>query len=368
MKKIKNLKFLAFFFFVFLILPTLTLAHKFEYFINNADQKIQAKNDCNANCEENCINEELPINGTGYYECPIDIDSNAKYPTKFEISESAIEIKNGVRKIISINFNGEGDVMLSGQCVSTNNNVFSVTKTDESSKTIKYRIDSKGVGTASLSCTYIVKTRSGATPKQKNERISVTVTPKSATSGADMSACEKCSGKCIIEGKFDERNSDQSEKTYKCVKRTANNLYKYNNNALTKVSGNYLCAYTSNISSAFSYVCEDEYNFNSNLTDYESEINAEISSVSCEELLEGNPELFVKLFIIVIRVGAPILLIALSAADFMKAISKQEEDALVKAWKTFGTRCVIVVLIMLLPTLLNILSRLFGIFDSCGIW
>lgn len=90
--------------------------------------------------------------------------------------------------------------------------------------------------------------------------------------------------------------------------------------------------------------------------------------LTCFGILGNNGSAIVKFFIIVIRILTPILLFLLTAAEFMKAIPAQDEDAMIKAWKKFGTRAIITVLIMLLPTFLNILGTLTGLFDSCGIW
>ncbi|MBQ3142496.1 MAG: hypothetical protein IJB82_03215 [Bacilli bacterium] len=103
---------------------------------------------------------------------------------------------------------------------------------------------------------------------------------------------------------------------------------------------------------------EDEGNLNIKIGD----------ELTCEELLTDNAKLFVKYAIVFIRIISPILMIVLSSFDFMKAISSKDDDELKKAFKRLETRGIILVLIMLLPTIINILSRLFGVFDSCSIW
>lgn len=92
------------------------------------------------------------------------------------------------------------------------------------------------------------------------------------------------------------------------------------------------------------------------------------NSTSCSEILGNGGQSIVKVFIVVIRIFAPILLIALSAKDFMAAIPAQDEEATMKAWKTMGTRAIITIIIMLLPTFLNLMGKLFNIFDSCDVW
>lgn len=88
----------------------------------------------------------------------------------------------------------------------------------------------------------------------------------------------------------------------------------------------------------------------------------------CFDIIGTNGQDIIRLFIIGIRILAPILLFVFTAFEFMKAISSQEEEAVIKAWKRFGTRAIITVLIILLPTLMNIIGKLFNLFDTCGVW
>lgn len=92
------------------------------------------------------------------------------------------------------------------------------------------------------------------------------------------------------------------------------------------------------------------------------------SEMSCEDIIGKNGQILVKFGLLAVRIITPILLFILTAFEFMKAIPQQDEDAIIKAWKRFGTRGVIAAIIMLLPTFLNILGMLTGIFDNCGIW
>lgn len=89
---------------------------------------------------------------------------------------------------------------------------------------------------------------------------------------------------------------------------------------------------------------------------------------TCENIIGPGGISIVKLFIVVIRILTPILMIVLSSYDFMECVPNKDDDAMFKAWKRLETRAIVAVLIMLLPTLLNLVTKLFGIFDSCSIW
>lgn len=91
-------------------------------------------------------------------------------------------------------------------------------------------------------------------------------------------------------------------------------------------------------------------------------------AATCEKIIGDAGVSLVKIFIVVIRIFTPILLIALSAKDFMAAVPAQDEEATMKAWKTMGTRAIITIIIMLLPTFINVIGKMFNMFDSCSIW
>lgn len=207
-----------------------------------------------------------------------------------------------------------------------------------------------------------------------SEFLDVYISPSNTPQYDSIADCNKCSSEeqCIVEGNYSINKNKIPKES--CIQVSVNNLYVLYNSKLSKATqGYYLCSPNSKKPK---YRCGKIDSTNKDTGDLENLLGGiQIGDeLTCEELLCGNEkkpcnaQLFVKLGIIVLRVISPILLIALSAADFMKAISQQEEDAMIKAWKRFGTRCVIVVIIMLLPTILNILSTLLGIFDSCGIW
>lgn len=93
-----------------------------------------------------------------------------------------------------------------------------------------------------------------------------------------------------------------------------------------------------------------------------------ILETTCEDLLTTNAKKAIQLGIIAIRIIAPVLLFVLSLKEFLQAIASQKDDAVQTAWKKFGVRAGVTVAIMLIPTFLNIIFRLTGQFDNCGIW
>jgi len=70
-----------------------------------------------------------------------------------------------------------------------------------------------------------------------------------------------------------------------------------------------------------------------------------------------------------IKVAAPILLIALSSLDYIKAITSKDADELKKANERFIKRLVAAVVLFLLPFILDLTFELFGVYDmqTCGI-
>ena len=326
------------------------------------------KQECDAFCSSTCKFIDGGMEADGYM-CQKDVlDSDkSKYPTKYSVSDTSVEVKKGAAVEITLTFEFEKEITegkkYDGKCFSVDNNI-KIQKSSSTGNEISYKITGNTATptgkNAEVKCIYAGQTN------YLSKAISVKVTP--AQTYNNMSDCNDCRDKCIVDGVFSVKKKDTSGAgiNNKCVQITVDNLYVlYNNKESKALKGDFLCGTTNNIDNV-KYTCDDQYNLED--TEIDTSINFKPGSISCEELLDGNPILFVKLFIIIIRVLSPILLIALSAADFMKAISQQEEDAALKAWKRFGTRCIIVTIIMLLPTILNILSRLFDVFDSCGIW
>ena len=75
----------------------------------------------------------------------------------------------------------------------------------------------------------------------------------------------------------------------------------------------------------------------------------------CKTIFGDNTLKMIKDAYNILRFAVPIVLIGLSTADFIKAVSGQNADDLQKAIKRLGTRLVIGVLILVLPTILYFL-------------
>ena len=75
----------------------------------------------------------------------------------------------------------------------------------------------------------------------------------------------------------------------------------------------------------------------------------------CKVLFGNNTMKFMKDAYNILRFAVPIVLLALSSADFIKAVSAQNADDLQKAIKRLGSRLIIAILIFVLPTILYFL-------------
>ncbi len=93
---------------------------------------------------------------------------------------------------------------------------------------------------------------------------------------------------------------------------------------------------------------------------------------NCESLF-GNPKKdgtfanFLQQIFTIMGYAAPILCLALSTFDFVKAAASQDKDALNKAIKSTIKRLILAVILFFLPTLINFLFPLFGWYGTCGI-
>ena len=190
--------------------------------------------------------------------------------------------------------------------------------------------------------------------------------------------CKECSNKCyIVNGTYD--NSISVEKTgYSSISIPSG--YSIYSSDGSKISTSKL--YYKTESNELLFGCkEDKKNnvtvnttnsstekTNSNTNNNEIGIPELAGEKKCEEIIGENGQVLIKAGIVAVRIITPILLFTLSTFEFMKVIPSKDEDGLQKAWKRFGTRCIITVIIMLIPTFLNLLSDLTGAFDSCGIW
>ncbi len=69
----------------------------------------------------------------------------------------------------------------------------------------------------------------------------------------------------------------------------------------------------------------------------------------------------------VIKLLVPVLLIVLTVVEFTKAVTSGKNDAIQVAFKHTVTRLIVGFLIFLLPTLIDFIMELLGLYDTCGI-
>ncbi len=101
-----------------------------------------------------------------------------------------------------------------------------------------------------------------------------------------------------------------------------------------------------------------------------------LGNTTCESLFSdsnGKPNSFYTIVqhgVNIIKFGAIILVVVLSIMEFFKAITSKDDVALKKAMTNTGLRLILGIAIFFLPTILNLLLKLFNIGgDSplCGI-
>lgn len=92
----------------------------------------------------------------------------------------------------------------------------------------------------------------------------------------------------------------------------------------------------------------------------------------CDALF-GDPEdedsvaHFLQELFDVFKFLGPLLCIVLSVMEFLKAVTSQDKDALMKAMKRTGIRIVLALILFFLPTLINFLFPLLGWYGTCGV-
>lgn len=69
----------------------------------------------------------------------------------------------------------------------------------------------------------------------------------------------------------------------------------------------------------------------------------------------------------VLKFGTPLVCIVLSIMEFLKAVTSQDKDALIKATKRTGIRVVLCLVLFVIPVLINFLFPLFGWNGTCDI-
>ena len=90
------------------------------------------------------------------------------------------------------------------------------------------------------------------------------------------------------------------------------------------------------------------------------------SPTTCDSLFGTNTKLgkYIHDAYNILRIVAPLLLLGLSTADFVKAIVEQDEGAVLKAGKKFVVRLVLAIAIFVVPTALNFIFKVLDI-NTC---
>ena len=91
-----------------------------------------------------------------------------------------------------------------------------------------------------------------------------------------------------------------------------------------------------------------------------------ISKTSCKSLFGGQTGEMLKDIYSLIKFAVPIILIAMSIKDFGEVIIGQDSDKMKKATSTFIKRLIISVVLLLGPTLIGFIFKIFGI-EICSL-
>lgn len=112
---------------------------------------------------------------------------------------------------------------------------------------------------------------------------------------------------------------------------------------------------------------------NNSVEAYSNNVIYSLDEVRDCEGMFGNPDVegtvgnFLQDIFNVFKYAAPLLCLVLSIADFVKAASSQDKDALMKAMKTTGKRIILAMILFFLPFLINFVFELLGWYGTCGI-
>ena len=87
----------------------------------------------------------------------------------------------------------------------------------------------------------------------------------------------------------------------------------------------------------------------------------------CSDIIDAEVYAFLQQIFNIIKFAGPLLCLALSISDFVKAAASQDKDALVKAAKTTMKRVIYALILFFIPTLIDFLFPLFGWVGTCGI-
>lgn len=87
----------------------------------------------------------------------------------------------------------------------------------------------------------------------------------------------------------------------------------------------------------------------------------------CSDVFDAEILGFLQQIFDIFKFIAPLLCLALSMMDFVKAVASQDKDALAKATKTTGKRIIYAIVLFFIPDLINFLFELLGWVGTCGI-
>ncbi len=87
----------------------------------------------------------------------------------------------------------------------------------------------------------------------------------------------------------------------------------------------------------------------------------------CDGIFDKEVIDFLQQMFNIFKYAAPLLCLALSIAEFIKATASQDKEALYKAIKTTGKRIMFAIILFFIPTLINFLFDLLGWYGTCGI-
>lgn len=102
-------------------------------------------------------------------------------------------------------------------------------------------------------------------------------------------------------------------------------------------------------------------------------LDKSVADTKCEGLL-GDPNdsdsaaYFLQGIFNIFKFAAPILVLIMTIIDFIKAITSQDKDMVIKAGKKTAIRLVLAVILFFVPTILNMVLSWLGAYSTCGIY
>ncbi len=128
-----------------------------------------------------------------------------------------------------------------------------------------------------------------------------------------------------------------------------------------------IISFFSCISFAKASVLENNNKENNNLY----VLKASDSGVDCHTLFgdEGNPNdpaYWIQTALKIIKYLGIVFLLVYSTLDYIKAITAQDSDAVIKATKKTGLRLIYAVLLFFVPVIVSFFMNFLGLYGTCG--